>query len=217
MHDQARDLAVAAANGKCWQPAQYGQFLDLVLDLNEQIRTIQYDVTLLLAKSDPLTGLYSRSTMARRLREEHARSRRMRISYCVALIDIDNFKSINDGYGHSVGDTVLQATAKSLSQHLRPYDYLFRFGGDEFLLCLPHTDTATAHSVLSRLRLEVEQASVPVEDHENIRITASFGLACLVDGVEVETLLDRADHALYQAKRSGRNCVRIWGNDSLAR
>jgi diguanylate cyclase (GGDEF)-like protein len=128
----------------------------------------------------------------------------------VGLCDIDHFKAVNDRHGHLVGDTVLLAVAGRLISNLRPYDSIYRFGGEEFLIAFTETDAAQAVGIADRLRESLALMTVWVSDAVQLSVTASFGL-CLVDpAAPVETTIQRADEALYRAKREGRNRAVLW-------
>jgi diguanylate cyclase (GGDEF)-like protein len=136
------------------------------------------------------------------------------------MMDLDHFKVVNDTYGHLVGDKVLQAIAKLCENNLRESDIIGRYGGEEFLILLPETpgnsteteanDEHTAKAVAERLRKMVESTPTQTAQGE-IPITVSLGIAELTENVDdLDTLIDRADQALYQAKQSGRNQSVVW-------
>jgi diguanylate cyclase (GGDEF)-like protein len=126
------------------------------------------------------------------------------------MMDFDGFKSINDKYGHLAGDKVLVDCAQYVMAHLRPYDRVFRYGGEEFLICLPDTDLATAHDIIDRLREELASLQFPADGQGTFQVTVSFGIASLDGSVPVEQSIDHADKALYVAKMAGRNRVVAW-------
>jgi len=152
--------------------------------------------------------------MLTKLREERELVSRGVHGCAVVMMDLDLFKAVNDQYGHGVGDRVLVDFAHYVTAHLRPYDKVFRYGGEEFLICLPDADLDTGHEIVDRLREEL--ASLPFEagDAQRFHVTASFGLTLLDPAVPVEQSIDRADKALYAAKAKGRNRVVTW-NASL--
>ena len=159
-----------------------------------------------LATSDDLTGLFNRRHMAELLRTESARQKRTGHSNSLALIDIDFFKRVNDEHGHASGDAVLKAFAQAASQALRGSDVLSRWGGEEFLLLLPDTEVIEAQACVQRMREQVEALSL-WQIHPALKVTFSAGVS-ITRGVEtVEQAVERADQAMYQAKRAGRNCT----------
>jgi diguanylate cyclase (GGDEF)-like protein len=130
------------------------------------------------------------------------------------MMDIDHFKNINDTYGHAMGDRVLGTLVRQLKTELRPYDMLFRYGGEEFLICMPSTDLKNASDTIDRLRQSL--AAVTFEgcgeggEAPSFHVTVSFGLTLLAPDVSVETSIERADKALYAAKATGRNRASVW-------
>lgn len=154
-----------------------------------------------LAAYDHLTGVLNRRVFMDRLEQELHRSKREGTCMSVILIDVDHFKKINDMHGHIYGDEVLRRTSKCLSDNLRPYDILGRFGGDEFIACLPNTTLENALGVAERLRSHMENTDLSSTE-ERIHATISIGVACR-DGDSQEDsagLLQRADRNLYIAK-----------------
>ena len=159
------------------------------------------------ALTDALTQCFNRAHILQVIEGELRRSRRTRSPLSVVMLDIDQFKSINDRAGHLGGDAVLAAIGSRLSEVLRHSDVRGRFGGDEFLIVLPDTPAAGAAYVAEALRREIEELRIPVEG-EVARVTASVGVATAGAGeIEANAVVARADHALYRAKDSGRNCV----------
>jgi diguanylate cyclase (GGDEF)-like protein len=141
------------------------------------------------------------------LNAEFARAVRYNHGFSVAILDVDNFKTINDTTGHSAGDRTLQLLAKSMRRNARANDTIARYGGDEFVMLLPETKLSDAAEMLERIRSQVEKLSLP-----NIQsITISCGLTEWTGSVTdtPENILKRADAALYEAKRKGRNCVAV--------
>jgi diguanylate cyclase (GGDEF)-like protein len=163
-----------------------------------------------LAITDPLTGIYNRrgfEEFGRRLFES---ARRFKRPLSLILLDIDHFKAINDSYGHSIGDQVLQSLAERLNHNIREVDLMSRYGGDEFMVLLPETDIFTAIKVAERLRSSVEASPLPTE-HGHITIQISVGVAKLSTQTnDLNRLLELADMALYNAKQNGRNRVRMF-------
>ncbi len=160
----------------------------------------------LMATLDGLTALLNHGEMQRRLDAEIARANRNKHPLSLILMDIDHFKRINDTHGHPAGDSVLKWLAEKLRENCRKSDILARYGGEEFLVILPETDLSGTIQKAETLRRDI--ASWPFREGElSIPVTASFGVAQLRPGDNKQVLMERADEALYGAKRGGRNKV----------
>jgi diguanylate cyclase (GGDEF)-like protein len=188
----------------------------------------------LLAKSrlDTKTGLLNASTWESEAEREIVRAARTRSPLCVALMDLDHFKLVNDTHGHLVGDKALRAVSAVLREQMRSYDLAGRFGGEEFAVLLPQTREDQALAIAERLRTAIAALSVPVSDSESgggdgdsetgpagtcVRVTVSIGVAALDRvGSELTTLLAAADAALYRAKQDGRDQTRVAAGHPLA-
>jgi two-component system cell cycle response regulator len=158
---------------------------------------------------DDLTGLYNRKSIVARSNYELDRARRYKHPLSIIILDLDQFKSINAEYGYQGGDNVLKAVADICTGSLRSIDLLGRFGGEEFLICLPETETQGAILTAERIRTNIEAMEIPYEGHK-IRITVSIGITgtdCVADE-NLDCFLKSADRALYAAKAENRNCVR---------
>ena len=166
-----------------------------------------HDETRRLSLTDGLTGLWNRRQFELRTGQELERATRFGERFSVVLVDLDNFKSINDRFGHLVGDAVLVETARRLVTHTREVDTVARYGGEEFVLLLPQTDSFGAMNVAEKVREEL--ALAPIEtDAGPIDVTLSAGVACHPQhGGAMDDLLAAADTALYAAKASGKNQV----------
>lgn len=159
------------------------------------------------AEHDGLTGLWNHRVIVERLREEISRSYRDGTPLSVALIDIDYFKKINDSFGHPAGDLILKDISEIFTRSLRPYDYVGRYGGEEFLLILPGCGMESALIRAEQLRLAVQSARI-TDGETTLQVTASFGVASdFPPDYEAEAVIRIVDTALYRAKSSGRNCV----------
>jgi len=189
----------------------YGTFMNTVLEFNGAVRSLQAETWNRLANIDPLTGIGNRQAMIDRLNVEFERQARYQHSCCIAMFDIDHFKDVNDTHGHLVGDTILRSVASVLASSIRPYDQVFRYGGEEFLMCLPGTDARSSWAIVERLRLKVANWAIPIGGDRDLHVTVSVGVAPLSVEAGVEGTLVNADSALYAAKRNGRNRVFIWG------
>ncbi|MGH3390980.1 MAG: GGDEF domain-containing protein [Actinomadura sp.] len=170
-------------------------------------RSLMHQQLQAAARTDAKTGLLNAAAWQREADTEIARSRRSDDPLALLLIDIDHFKRVNDTHGHLVGDQVLLALATTLRGQLRPYDVIGRFGGEEFVVLLPSTDTIEACRVAERLRGRVGRLAVPAEEGM-VRVTVSVGVALFrTHGHDLIELLASADLALYRAKESGRDRV----------
>jgi diguanylate cyclase (GGDEF)-like protein len=158
-----------------------------------------------MAARDGLTGLWNRRHIDATLEAAVQHAARHGTPLCVALVDVDHFKHVNDRHGHAIGDQVLKAVASCLALSVRAEDHVGRFGGEEFLLILPATSLSQAAALTERLRLGLNAQSImPAGDRP---VTASFGLADWRSGEVASALVHRADQALYRAKAAGRNRV----------
>jgi diguanylate cyclase (GGDEF)-like protein len=163
---------------------------------------------------DAKTGLLNAATWQREAAVELARAVRTHTPLAVAVADIDHFKNVNDSFGHLAGDRVLSELARSLQDSLRDYDIIGRFGGEEFTLLLPQTDPFEAAQIAERIRDQIEQRTITIDDGSRegfrLRVTISIGVATLTGSYrDLNDLIAAADSALYQAKKAGRNAVRV--------
>jgi diguanylate cyclase (GGDEF)-like protein len=180
-----------------------------ILELQAHLLAAQ-ETILHQATHDPLTGLWNRAVVLDALNRELARSWREGKPVGVMLADVDHFKRINDTYGHLGGDAVLREVSRAMTQALRHYDSLGRYGGEEFLVVLPDCDAANTWKLGERLRQCVSDLVLNLRDGR-VRVTISVGMAtsCGADRLEAETMLRLADDALYRAKEAGRNRVEL--------
>jgi diguanylate cyclase (GGDEF)-like protein len=160
-----------------------------------------------LAVTDDLTLAYNARYLEMRLREEVERARRSSQPLSVAMLDLDHFKRVNDTFGHTRGDVVLRVVADRVRDNTRKIDVLTRRGGEEFLLILPATDKDPAMALAERVRHAVGAEPIEVTPGTFLVQTVSIGLATLHDEESMATLVDRADMAMYEAKRLGRDKV----------
>ncbi len=165
---------------------------------NEELRII--------SEKDALTGIYNRRSFMIRLRQETEAARQNHSPLALVMIDIDYFKNVNDKLGHQAGDQVLIEITRIIAAELRATDFLARYGGEEFVLILPHTDINGARTIAERVRQSVESRSQEIQGMP--AITCSLGVAwSLLGGMPLESLISKADKALYEAKGQGRNRV----------
>ena len=160
-----------------------------------------------LSLTDELTGLSNRRAFGQRLDQELSRSQRTSQSLAMVLLDIDNFKDINDRYGHNVGDMILRCYAQSMVREFRQHDLLARYGGEEFVLLLPETLSGDARNAMEKLARRIQREPLEAGDTSIDLPTFSAGIACLRSGESATALINRADQSLYLAKRLGRNRI----------
>lgn len=188
--------------------ADFATFLRAVQRFNELGDQLRTQITSSLIELDELTGLYKRNVMNRDLADELESSRRSGRHFAVAMLDLDHFKKVNDTQGHAFGDLILQQLAERMEAWVRPYDRIYRYGGEEFLILFQDTPQAMAVKILERLRKAV--ADQPMGDTSiQIEVTISAGVAGSEQQPSVEALIETADQALYSAKEKGRNRVEV--------
>lgn len=186
------------------------QLLWMLSRVSENLLSREYSNEGLIhfAFTDHLTGLKTRGYFEQQLELEIKRTERKGESFCLLMLDIDRFKSLNDAYGHHAGDKVLRRVASVLTKDMREVDTVARYGGEEFVIILPETTEEEAHAVAQRIRAAVETERFSVDATRTEPITISIGLAVFgKDATSGKHLVQRADSALYVAKGQGRNKV----------
>ncbi|MEI8175577.1 MAG: GGDEF domain-containing protein [Candidatus Omnitrophota bacterium] len=203
-----RGELVAALTVKGLDPSALERFLIVSRQFNLELEKVRlYETVQGLAITDGLTGVFTRRYFMQIFAEELERSRSRAFKLSFLMLDIDHFKNCNDQYGHLVGDAVLRDMADVLKQTIREIDVLGRYGGEEFALLLPETDSGGAAFVAERIRRSVEAHLFKAYD-ESLRFTLSIGVATFpADGKAETALIEAADQALYEAKAKGRNRV----------
>lgn len=194
--------AVLVVFSSAWYALAAGYIGTLRARLRESVKTIEQ-----LAIRDALTDTWNRRHIDALLRAELQRKTRIGGALCACLVDLDHFKSINDRFGHLVGDAVLRRVAQTLKTELRLIDQLGRFGGEEFLVVLPGASLDDARACAERLRGSVADLTMLADADD--RVTVSIGIAECEAAEDYEPFLARVDAALYRAKRAGRNRVAI--------
>lgn len=181
-----------------------------IINLEQSLREARDEMEL-LATRDALTELYNRRTITEHAASELERARREEKQLAFVLLDVDHFKTVNDRFGHLVGDDALRQIAQVLRESRRQYDWVGRWGGEEFLVILPNTTRQQAYEVAERLRKRIADQHLQVQGKQQ-NLSASFGIAVAEPGhtYSLDFLLQQADHALYQAKAGGRNQVKLF-------
>jgi diguanylate cyclase (GGDEF)-like protein len=174
-----------------------------------------------LASTDELTQLANRRQFDVALGAEVIRAERFSDQVAIVVADLDNFKTVNDRFGHDVGDLVLRAFAASVRANVRDVDLPARYGGEEFTVLLPSTDAEGGRQLAERLRLAAEEMVIDAGDGREVRVTSSFGVASFPEEPTASALLRAADRALYRAKTAGKNTVVMsrwsWPNEQRAK
>ncbi|MEI8199976.1 MAG: sensor domain-containing diguanylate cyclase [Eubacteriales bacterium] len=163
--------------------------------LGEELKT--------MARTDGLTGINNRQYFMQLAAEEFEKAHRYHSPFCLVMIDIDNFKSINDSYGHLAGDEVLRHFSHVLFQDIRKFDVAGRYGGDEFILIFPNTDMMLAVQIMKRIE-HAMQSPIELPDKVTLAITISYGISQMQEEDSLESLIKKADLAMYLMKRSGK-------------
>ncbi|MCW3147127.1 biofilm regulation diguanylate cyclase SiaD [Stutzerimonas stutzeri] len=196
-----RELSLAARFDK-----QLRQ-LEKVARISDRYQMMMRDLNIALREAsthDPLTGIANRALLTERLREESERAKRYDRPLCIVMLDIDRFKTINDEYGHEVGDRVLLEVVRVMEAEIREQDLCGRWGGEEFLILMPETTAADAQAVMQRLRSNIATLAVRI-NNDLLSVTVSLGVAELRPDENYSSTINRADVALLRAKRCGRN------------
>jgi two-component system, cell cycle response regulator len=201
-----------ARSGRPFTPTEREVFLYLVGQAAASVENLAlHELVSEQASTDDLTGLANKRAFREMIDREAARAARFRHDVSLLMLDIDDFKQINDTHGHLQGDAVLRAIGRVLTAESRGIDLPARYGGEEFVVALPETDTEGAAEVAERIRARVEAQRIPVLDgRRELRITASLGVASAPgEAAAVQELIAAADAALYEAKRAGKNRVAV--------
>jgi len=183
--------------------------LEKVARISDRYQQMMRELNIALEEAsthDVLTALANRRLLMERLKAETERAARLQHEFCVAMVDIDHFKQVNDQHGHDTGDRVLIEIARVMQAEVREYDLCGRWGGEEFLILLPELDLASAQVVVERVRLGIRKLAIR-QGTEALTITVSAGLAAHLPGESYSDTINRADAALLRAKQHGRDCL----------
>ncbi|MGD9545077.1 MAG: diguanylate cyclase [Methylocystis sp.] len=207
MHRHAAIVLRTSSERRSIALDDYELFLSALKQVRAQLVSIKHELEELLRDRDPLTGAGNHAAMVATLRERQALAPK---ATCLAMMDIDHFKEVNDTYGHTLGDEFLVQYAEFVMSHLRPHDEFFRFGGEKFLYCAADADLRQGRAIAERLREGLSNREFFVEGYLPLTVTASFGLTPLDASVPVEQSIERADEALRAAKAAGRDRIATW-------
>jgi len=202
-----------AANGLPITQQHFEVYVDVEKELSKYMIDLRDEIYRQIFSFDYLTSTLTRQAIFDVLYKEYARISRNDESTCIVLIDLDHFKQINDKYGHQVGDEVLKFVTDYFSRHLRPYDSIGRYGGEEFILCLPDVTLEDAGIFMERLRQDLSQQEIRMDQGVCLSATVSMGIAPMLPSESVKAVIKHADRVLYQAKKQGRNRVELWSGN----
>lgn len=196
---------VTLSRARAFTPREIEHVRELIKSMYYPLRNAgMYQLALRSAYQDPLTQVMNRASMEQALPREIGLAQRHGAPLALLVIDVDYFKAINDNYGHLVGDQVLCKVAQIIQDCLRSTDLVYRYGGDEFVVCLPSTPLDSAMEVAERIRQTTCAADMGVD---GIKMGLTIGAADIGPSCTLNSAFERADKALYEAKRRGRNCV----------
>lgn len=217
MHRLAAGMLQRGDDGLPVSATEFDQFGNTLDRVRLEIQSLRRELSETLQNRDVLTGARNRVSLLSDLREQQALVRRQVQSCALVMFDLDHFKQVNDNYGHLAGDAVLAATVQCVQAGLRPYDRVYRYGGEEFLILLPGSNLPAATALAERLRAAIaEQVESAATATRPPYVTASFGVCLLDASATVEECIDRADRAMYAAKAGGRNRVEFWSAAPVA-
>jgi len=189
------------------------ELLNFKMDLEKTARELQNQIEELKKTTqnlckDPLTDLYSRSMMDVKLKEQFYLLKRYNLTFSLIMIDLDDFKHINDAYGHTAGDSVLKYIGQFIKSSLRQSDFPIRYGGDEFLIILPNTNIHKAYAVAQKLLKQVNNYQFKKQE-STFSVHLSIGIAQAQPNDTVSSIIEKADNALYESKRLGKNTISL--------
>lgn len=209
MHDAVRRICKGILDGVAGDPDALSSFETSQARVIAELAFFKTQYMTQSSRLDALTGLPLRYGLEDEFRRSIARSMRKNEKLFVVLLDIDHFKSVNDNYGHAVGDLALQHIARLLAENCRADDQLFRYGGEEFLAFLQTTDCEGAKLAAERLLQSLRDCPMHLPDGQELGLRASAGLTDVSNGERIADVMVRADHALYAAKADGRDTWRL--------
>jgi len=205
MHDYAYKVGHQKNLSEPVSATDYEAFTSHQTKLLRLIMILQESLKSSVLLFDPLTNTFNRQTMNALLENEIERSKRNNHISTIALLDIDYFKRVNDQFGHQAGDIALSTCASFIKEDLRPYDNIFRYGGEEFLLLFPDSTPKRVKRIIERIRTGIANLNISIGNSKTIQLTVSTGISSLDVNSTIEESISKADQALYRAKQTGRN------------
>lgn len=196
---------IVAVGGILEDRTYFKRKIENLLELNEFLKN-RCTIFEKLSMIDPLTEVYNKQKFQKILEKEVERADRYDEPLSLIIFDIDNFKKINDTYGHLIGDNILKKVIKNIKENIRKVDFISRIGGDEFTIIAPNTDLLHAYNLAQKLKKELDNLDIKEIDE---KITCSFGIAQYKNGENVNDFFKRADSALYMSKKEGKNRISL--------
>lgn len=209
VHDEARRLLVHHQKRQPITADSYEAFMDVAHEFRTAVQNLQFDIISEVCAIDHLTGVWNRYALSHKLSQEFERVRRTHRPCSIAILDFDHFKQINDTHGHVAGDQVLKNVIDYFISQLREYDQIFRYGGEEFLLMFPDTDSLNAEALLQRICAGLKSRPVIVSSGCEVSVTVSIGIAVMDGQTSEQQVIEAADCALLSAKLLGRDCIQV--------
>ncbi|WP_250654717.1 diguanylate cyclase [Alkalimarinus coralli] len=220
LHDSVAQIMNKANNQERLTTEDYDDVIAKEVDFSFSLIALRDSLFGQLYSFDYLTGVFNRQAFYSLLEKEFARVERTSNCSSIVMVDLDYFKKVNDQYGHQVGDKVLTYFATYIKKSLRPYDSVGRYGGEEFLICLPDTTITDAKTIMERIREDLANQVIEIKEPDKrtltLSITASFGISSLCKGHPISEAIETADMAMYEAKTAGRNKVKTHHYEAVA-
>ncbi|MDM8564932.1 diguanylate cyclase [Candidatus Halobeggiatoa sp. HSG11] len=208
LHAIANQLIDQYENNKTPSKENYELFIDSEKTFFQLLHNFIDSVLATKNQFDYLTNIPNRSLITLMLKNEYSKFlRNMDSEYVIAFADIDNFKHVNDTYGHATGDSILEKVSTLFSNKIRTSDIVGRYGGEEFIFCFSQTSINDAVNILERIRSELQASPMSIDNSKNIKVTCSFGVSTFQANISLDESIKQADDALYIAKKNGRNRI----------
>ena len=207
LHNIAYKLLSEYSKNNCISSKTYDNFSHIHDIFFDSFQSFVKKIEITQNQYDYLTKLPNRKSFNLILNKEFQRLQRSNEKCCIVLADIDHFKNINDNHGHKSGDIALIKIAAIFLENMRKFDSVGRYGGEEFIFCLPNTTSSQAYQIVERIRKSIESTIITVNENCKLNLTCSFGIAEIEKDVQIQQSIDKADKALYRAKNLGRNQI----------
>jgi len=213
MHRRATILLQQLQDDQQIMPEDYQRFSAALGEMRQQVSNLSNELQDLSRQLDPLTGVYTRGSMLTKLRNNLEKIKRGKFHCSIVMLDIDDFIAINEQYGHTVGDDVLHQIGSFLCEHIRVYDEVYRYGGDEFLILMEDCDKSVSKQSAERIFNLLNRLEIDVGTDALLNISASFGQYQMEAGTTVTESIACADRAMFEAKLQGKSRLVSWSDN----